>query len=129
MKGTTRIKLNGNEATKKINITKISDNDIYPVIHIKDNNGNFSVQNETLGDKKMNLTGLSKFDDVVIDCDKCIITGDGKALSFSQVGWTSVSDIVWLRLRQSVNNLELKGNGSVTISYEMPYKKVGGWFE
>ena len=83
MKGTSRIKLNGNEVTKKINITKVSDKDIYPVIRIKDNNGNFSVQNETLDDKKMDLTGLSRYDDIVIDCDKCIITGDGKALSFN----------------------------------------------
>ena len=61
----------------------MSDKDIYPVIRIKDNNGNFSVQNETLDDKKMDLTGLSRYDDIVIDCDKCIITGDGKALSFN----------------------------------------------
>lgn len=129
MKGTAKIKLNGNETSKKISISKVTDQDIYPVIRIKDNNGDFEIENESLGDKRMKLTGISAYDEVVIDCKNCIITGDGRALSFTDIGWTKVSDIVWLRLSQSVNNLDIKGNGAVTITYEVPYKKVGGWFE
>lgn len=129
MKGTSRIKLNGNDASKKISISKVTNDDIYPVIRIKENSGNFEIQNITLGDEPMKLTGISAYQDVVIDCKNCIITGDGNALSFSSVGWTKASDIVWLRLCQGVNNLEIKGNGTVTITYEIPYKKVGGWFE
>ena len=132
MKGTAKVSLNGNEVDKKISIPKVNpDEYLYPVISIKDNAGNFSVQNTSTGDKKMALTGVSSIDRLTIDCKNCIFKDEenGKVLSFSEVGWTKASDISWLRLRQGINNLEVQGNGAVTITYEMPYKKVGGWFE
>ena len=79
----------------------------------------------------MKLTGVSRIGELKIDCKNCIITDmdKKKVLSFYEIGWLSVSDIVWFRLCHGTNELEIKGNGTATISYEMPYKKVGGWFE
>lgn len=129
MKTTQRISLKGDKS-KKISISKVNlDEYLYPVIVIKNNSGDFSVQNTSVGDQAMELTGISAYDNVVIDCKNCIITGDERALSFTEVGWLTPADIVWLRLCQGKNELELEGNGEVTITYEVPYKKVGGWFE
>ena len=133
MKGSARANIKGGgDISKKISIPVVEpDRFIYPVITIKDNNASFQVQNNSTGDPLMKLTGISSISKMTIDCKNCIIRDDdkNKVLSFSEVGWTKVSDIVWLRLRNGVNDLEMKGSGNVTITYEMPYKKVGGWFE
>jgi hypothetical protein len=104
---------------------------IYPVITIKDNNSSFSIQNISTGDKIMTLSGVSSISQLEIDCKNCIVSNleIGESLSFTQMGWTTVSDISWLRMLPGANELEITGSGSVTITYEMPYKKVGGWFE
>lgn len=132
MKGVERISLAGRDGFKKVTIPKVNpDEFIYPKITIKDNHGNFSIQNTSIGDKVMSLTGTSSIDELFIDCKNCIIkdVGRDKLLSFSDIGWTTVDKIVWFRMRQGINELELNGNGSVTIAYEVAYKKVGGWFE
>ena len=132
MKGVDKINLKGSEVTKKIMIPIVNpDEYIYPVITIKDNNSSFSIQNISTGDKIMAVSGVSSISQLEIDCKNCIVSNleTGESLSFTQMGWTTVSDISWLRMLPGANELEITGSGSVTITYEMPYKKVGGWFE
>lgn len=132
MKGSQKLNLKGSRIERKISVPYISPGEyIYPVITVKNNVGDFQIRNLTTGDNLMKLTGVSRISELKIDCKNCIITDveKKKVLSFYEIGWLSVSDIVWFRLCHGTNELEIKGNGTATISYEMPYKKVGGWFE
>jgi len=91
MKVTEKINLKGN-TDRKISVSRVDDSYIYPVITLKDNNGDFSVLNTTTGDHIMKLTGISSISELSIDCKNCIITdlSTGKTLSFSEIGWKTV---------------------------------------
>ena len=131
MKGSIKIELK-RDASKKIQIPKVNQDEyIYPVITLRDHGGSLSIENLSTGDPAMNLTELPTGSDLSIDCNNCFVLDltQKKILTFTEIGWTKVSDIVWLRLCEGKNELELKGSGTVIIDYEMPYKKVGGWFE
>lgn len=131
MKGTIKIELK-RDSNKKIQIPKNNQDEyIYPVITLKDHGGSLSIENLSTGEPVMKLTGLPTGSDLSIDCENCFVLDltNKKILTFTEIGWTKVSDIVWLRLCEGKNELELKGTGTVIIDYEMPYKKVGGWFE
>lgn len=85
MKGSGKVGLKGSEMTKKISIPVVNpDEYIYPIITIKDNSSDFSIQNTSTGDNAMALT-ISSFANVEIDCKHCIITDldKGKVLSFT----------------------------------------------
>ena len=59
MKVGERISVNSTDIWKKLSIPQIDDSFIYPIVTLKENKANFSVENETLGDKVMSLTGIS----------------------------------------------------------------------
>lgn len=132
MKETIKIKLTGQQITKKITVPTLdTDECFYPAITIKGNKANLYIKNNSTGDNTMSITGVANVSNLSVDCKNCIIKNldNNKVFSFTQIGWSSPSNIVWLRLRQGSNDLRITGNGQATLVYEMPYKKVGGWFE
>ena len=109
----------------------------YPVITLLPKSpGTFSIENKT-EQKIMTITTKEHFNEIVIDCNKNKITGDGKCLSFADVGWdkseladwngigTGTFKLYWLRFLPGFNELEFRGNGTFKISYKNPVKTGG----
>lgn len=71
------------------------------------------------------LEGLN----INIDSLHCIVN-DGTlsgVISFKDLGWADMGNIYWPRLIPGENTIIVTGNVDITISYDSPYKKVGGW--
>ena len=64
-----------------------------------------------------------------MDCQHCILkdTSTSGIVNFSDLGWKDVDNIYWLRLLPGINELQVIGTANIEISYDSPYKKVGGW--
>ena len=71
------------------------------------------------------LEGLN----INIDSQYCIVN-DGTTsgvISMKDLGWSDMGNIYWPRLIPGENIIGIDGNVDVVISYDAPYKKVGGW--
>ena len=111
---------------------------VYPVIRAKaidinaNANSSFTMTFVTDNDEKFAVTTNSR-ETVVIDCRHCrayLASPDGteiRALSFRDLGWEDVDNVYWPRLRPGYNYIKVVGDVELSISYSMPYKKVGGW--
>lgn len=101
----------------KIVITeKVDEKSTATLCFITDNNNEFTVNT---------LEGLN----INIDSLHCIVN-DGTLsgiISFKDLGWSDVGNIYWPRLIPGENKIFVTGNVDITISYNAPYKKVGGW--
>lgn len=66
---------------------------------------------------------------VTVDCQHCILTDatQNTVIRFKDIGWTDVGNIYWPRLLPGENIIEVDGNLKVTVIYDCPHKKVGGW--
>ena len=118
---------------------------IYPVIKIKalDDGvvGDFKLipttDNEISGKyRELSVTSHHSSTTLVLDCQHCIIGEYANGihdiikvnpLRYKDLGWNNVGDIYWPRLYPGNNEIEVIGDVEVTISYDAPYKKIGGW--
>lgn len=103
---------------------------IYPVISITATEATeqVSIINMTDNNNSVSLRALDRLE-IIMDCNLCMLqdaTTSG-VISFSDIGWTDVGNIYWLRLIPGENTLEVIGTVNITITYDAPYKKVGGW--
>lgn len=103
---------------------------IYPVVTLYASNtaNTVTIKNNTDNDNTMTIE-LPRRLKVVIDCDHCILT-DGTTngiVDFSDIGWSDVGNIYWLRLQAGSNTLTITGDVQVGMSYNAVSKKVGGW--
>lgn len=133
----TSVRGNGSSVEKTI-FVEVGMNDnkyVYPVVKLENNRGDtLRIQNESeesLNDT-MILTGLSGYQNVVIDCNNCLVyyIDDDEienSLTFTEIGWDDASSIYWLRLIKGKNELNITASGDVTITYETAYRKVGDW--
>lgn len=104
---------------------------IYPIVTIKQSESQTStvtITNTTDGSKKMSVLTRRNLP-MIFDCQNCI-PKDGTTsgiISYKDLGWEDVGNIYWLRLSVGTNRLLVSGTSEVTISYDYPFKKVGGW--
>lgn len=65
----------------------------------------------------------------ILDCKNCIPKDETTSgiISYEDLGWEDVGNIYWLRLLPGENNLSVKGDSKITIEFDYPYKRVGGW--
>lgn len=103
---------------------------IYPVISITatENTEQVTIVNITDNNNVLSLRALDRLE-IIMDCDICMLkdaTVDG-VINFSDIGWSDIGNIYWLRLVPGENILEITGTININISYDAPYKKVGGW--
>lgn len=103
---------------------------IYPVLTVTEpsETANVIIKNVTDNSNSMTIRAYDRLP-MTFDCLHCIpkdATTNG-IISYSDLGWTDVGDIYWLRLLPGTNEIQVTGNADITISYDCPYKKVGGW--
>ena len=114
---------------------------VYPTITFENkantglvNDFNFSLINKNDNGQEMKAkvqNGMT----LALDCQKCIpwkylVTDNNGSRSeclYSELGWNDVGHIYWARLLPGFNEFAVKGTGKLTIKYNAPYKKVGGW--
>lgn len=111
---------------------------VYPVITITNtgSTGNVIITNNDDTGAVNSVTISSEGGtDIIIDCKHCILkkrpTGSSvdysTPLSFEDVGWSDVGNIYWPRLVPGENNFVLTGAVTITFSYDVVRKQVGGW--
>lgn len=72
---------------------------------------------------------------LVIDCQNCIpwdyigtsTNGTRKNYPYSDLGWEDVGNIYFPRLAYGDNVWNVTGNGTLQVTFDCPYKRVGGW--
>jgi len=103
---------------------------VYPVVEIFEPNetATVTIKNITDNNNTMTLRAFQRLP-ITLDCEHCIPTDKttNGVISYSDLGWRDVGNIYWLRLYPGINEIEITGNVEMTISYDAPYKKVGGW--
>ena len=114
---------------------------VYPVIAFENkitsglvNDFNFSIINKNDNSQEMKAMVQSGIT-VAFDCKNCIPwkylvsddNGSRQECLYSELGWSDIGHIYWARLLPGMNEFTAKGNGKITIKYNAPYKKVGGW--
>lgn len=112
---------------------------VYPTIEYTQNivsgiqsDFNFELTNATDDGNTMKAI-VQSGKTLVLDCKHCIpfdyllTTATKENYSYTDLGWNDVGNIYWLRLVSGKNELVINCNGRVTISYNCPYKKTGGW--
>lgn len=112
---------------------------IYPIIEVtalnKDENSSFILTNQTDNYNMMEVK-TKRLTTMYIDCEHCIIGDYGKGVShnikinllrFRDIGWDDVGNIYWPRLNPGENVFQIEGHVNVKISFDAPYKIVGGW--
>ena len=103
---------------------------IYPVISITQPNETapMTLTNITDNNNSFTINTLDRLK-IIMDCQHCILK-DGSTngiINFSDLGWNDVGNIYWLRLLPGNNEIQITGTADINISYDSPYKKVGGW--
>lgn len=86
MKETIKIKLTGQQITKKITVPTLdTDECFYPAITIKGNKANLYIKNNSTGDNTMSITGVANVSNLSVDCKNCIIKNldSNKVFSFT----------------------------------------------
>ena len=66
---------------------------------------------------------------MIFDCLHCI-PKDGTTsgiITYQDLGWDDVGNIYWPRLLPGRNTLRVEGNVQITIEFDYPYTRVGGW--
>lgn len=103
---------------------------VYPTLTIVEPNetANVTIKNVTDNNNTMNIK-LYQNMAIIIDCLHCIskYRDTNDIVSFSTLGWQDVGNIYWLRLKPGINELQIIGNVQITINYDYPYKRIGGW--
>lgn len=112
---------------------------VYPVINleVKSDSQKISIKNLTDNSNTMTFTAdpelaTSKVPrlPIKIDCRNCILSDatSGGVIRFKDIGWQDVGNIYWLRLLPGMNQLEISGGTvDLSISFDVPIKRVGGW--
>lgn len=100
---------------------------IYPTITLLQSNSNQNIIIRNVSDNNSMNLKINKSSEVVIDCQHCIIKDTSGSISYSDLGWEDVGNIYWLRLLPGDNQLQIEGVSSITIEFEYPCKKLGGW--
>lgn len=104
---------------------------VYPTIKVtkKEVTGNISIQNMSDNENKMTIKAYNDLP-MQFDCLNCI-PKDGttnQIISYADLGWTDVGNIYWLRLLPGMNEINVSGGKfTLEVSFDAPYKKVGGW--
>lgn len=102
---------------------------IYPVILIHATEENtVTITNETDGDLQMIITTLPNRT-IRIDCDKCLLSDSSISgvVNFDDIGWDDVGNIYWLRLQSGTNVLNVTGEATITLQYDIVDKRAGDW--
>lgn len=103
---------------------------IYPVLSVYEpfETANVSITNITDNSNTMTIRAYDSLP-MVFNCKHCIPTDatTNGIISYKDLGWTDIGNIYWLRLLPGVNEIQVTGDANITISYDCPYKKVGGW--
>ena len=101
---------------------------IYPVITVTEpkETAIVKIQSETDNGKTMTIRAYDRMP-MTFDCRYCIPSDAAGIISYSDLGWKDVGDIYWPRLVPGKNTLHVTGDAEITISYDVVYKKVGGW--
>ena len=104
---------------------------IYPnlIIKKKEETGTISIQNVNDNKNEMTIRAYKELP-MYFDCLHCIPKDEttNQVISYSDLGWTDVGDIYWFRLLPGLNEIIVSGgNVDIQISFDVPYKKVGGW--
>lgn len=122
---------------------------VYPVLTVMETSETAYVRviNKTDNDNVMNIRALDRLK-TIFDCKHCIPTDETRSgvISYADLGWDDVGNIYWLRLLPGENQLEIHvsnknvneetgeiswtdidSSAEISISYECPYKLVGGW--
>lgn len=107
---------------------------VYPKMTVKKMNLSYETtvsfmltnNTDTGRNHTMQITTNRK-DAMYIDCKNCMISQQSGLIDFSDLGWSDVGDIYWLRLKPGQNNLTMNGAVEISIEYDSPIKYVGGW--
>lgn len=111
---------------------------LYPVITVTSPaEGEYSLKNET-DNIEFTFTLSEEYSELIINCDKQYIMGDGNVLTFSDLGWTEddiidwngtsteVYKINWFRIMPNINNdIEISGVGNYSMLFRVPVKNGG----
>lgn len=101
----------------------------YPVITLlqsSDATQNITIKNITDNNRSMSFK-VNRNSTTVIDCKHCIPKTQTGIMTYEDLGWEDVGNIYWLRLLPGDNQLQISGTSSITIEFEYPCKKIGGW--
>lgn len=100
---------------------------VYPTVKFTSSSAStFTIKNRTDNGNSMSIKTRSGLP-ITIDCQHYRIF-DGttsQLITFSDLGWSDVGSIYWLRLLPTANAIEVNGNGTLEISYDSIYKRVG----
>lgn len=103
---------------------------IYPTITIIEPTETANVTITSITDNSNSMTVNARHElPMIFDCQHCI-PRDGTTsgiFTYEDLGWTDVGNIYWLRLLPGENRLSVTGNANITIEFDYPFKKVGGW--
>lgn len=103
---------------------------VYPIITITatEETEQVTIVNKTDDDNTLTLRALDSLP-ITMDCNLCMLTDEttNGVVDFKDVGWNDVGNIYWPRLVSGINTLSITGTIQLVISYDAPYKKVGGW--
>lgn len=128
--------INGNTEISLHCISDELEEYIYPTLTVTvlSDTKSFSIINKTDDSNSMNITYTTKIPrnlPLIFDCKHCI-PSDGTIsgiISYADLGWKDIGNIYWLRLVPGINQLQINTTGSahMSISFDAPHKKVGGW--
>lgn len=134
----SEIKCNGTARHTLINRTNELEEYTMPVITIHSPAaGTYSITNESDGGKVFSITTKKAYNELIIDCERECITGDGQCLSYSDVGWDLNEILDWnnvgtgtyktefLGLLPGQNILVFNGNADFELNYKIPIKTGG----
>lgn len=112
---------------------------VYPRIVAKavnivstNNNTSFTIQNITDNNREVTIETQHK-NYVLFDCLHNIVgeRNGGETeftpLKYSDIGWTDMGNIYWPAIVAGENRWHVYGGVELSISFYIPYKKVGGW--
>ena len=117
------------------NISFIVDSDdldstIYPVITFSTYfDDTIRVTNKTDGNRSFKIN-ISSAAPIIMDCRHNILKNGttGTIINYSVLGWDDVSNIYWPQLHAGTNEWSISGGDlTLTIEYDAPFKRVGGW--
>lgn len=132
--GDTNIKINCQ--------TDERDSYVYPILKFSNNistgglvkDFNFKLKSTTDNNRELKAIVQSGIT-IAWDCRNCIPwkylvednNGSRSECLYSDLGWSDVGNIYWARLSYGNNDWVVTGNGTLTVEYDCPYKRVGGW--
>lgn len=101
---------------------------VYPTLVITepDETAPVVIKNITDNSNTMTVNAFHQLP-IKIDCGHCMVTDatTNGIVSYSDLGWTDVGNIYWLRLLPGENNLQITGNVEINFDYYCPHKVLG----